>query len=202
MSNWLTKSLSMTCLGLLLASCGGDPEPRFGFNVSGIQFEVFDVTEGIHPSDVTLNNPNNPFRTFAISDDAKFEINDGGGNAGAFYAWATVLANIPIGENQYFAAVKLRDIYLANEVPPEQREIVRQMAINGFQSVLDCFPDSVLFDVSGEFSLRLATLSFIEINDLNGQVQGDWVLVTNDRGEPEAVRSTGFDTLAREIICF
>lgn len=201
MFNLLTKGLCLP-LVVLLASCGDEPVPRFGFNTSGIQFEVFNTTEGIHPSDVTLDNPRNPFRQFAIGDDTKFEILDGGGNAGAFYAWATVLANIPIGENQYFAAVKLRDIYRANEVPPEQRETVRLMAINAFQAVLDCFPDSLLFDVSGEISLRLSTLAFVEITELNGVVQGDWELVTDSRGNPTAVRSTGFDTLARDILCF
>lgn len=202
MCSSLTKPIGLAVLGLLLVSCGGDPEPRFGFNVSGIQFEVFDETEGIHPSDVTLDNPRNPFRTFNISDDQKFAILDGGGNAGAFYAWATVLTAIPIGENQYFTAIKLRDIYRANEVPEADRETVRLMAINGFQSILDCFPDSLLFDVAGEFSIRLATLAFTEIIDLNGVPQGDWVLTTNSRGEPEAVRSTGFDPIVREIICF
>jgi hypothetical protein len=201
MFNLLTKGLCLP-LVVLIASCGDEPVPRFGFNTSGIQFEVFDTTEGIHPSDVTLDNPRNPFRQFAIGDDTKFEILDGGGNAGAFYAWATVLANIPIGENQYFAAVKLRDIYQANEVPPEQRETVRLMAINAFQAVLDCFPDSLLFDVSGEISLRLSTLAFVEITELNGVVQGDWELVTDSRGNPTAVRSTGFDTLSRDILCF
>lgn len=201
MFNLLTKSLCVPLL-VLLVSCGDEPVPRFGFNTSGIQFEVFDTTEGVYPSTVTLDNPRNPFRQFAIGDDTKFEILDGGGNAGAFYAWATVLANIPIGENQYFAAVKLRDIYRANEVPPEQRETVRMMAINGFQAVLDCFPDSLLFDVSGEIPLRLATLAFVEITELNGAVQGDWELVTDTRGNATAVRSTGFDTLSREILCF
>jgi hypothetical protein len=201
MFNLLTKGLCLPFV-VLLASCGDEPVPRFGFNTSGIQFEVFDTTEGIHPSTVTLDNPRNPFRQFAIGDETKFEILDGGGNAGAFYAWATVLANIPIGENQYFAAVKLRDIYQANEVPPEQRETVRLMAINAFQAVLDCFPDSLLFDVSGEISLRLSTLAFVEITELNGVVQGDWELVTDSRGNPTAVRSTGFDTLSRDILCF
>ena len=202
MCNLLTKPIGLAALLLLLVSCGGDPQPRFGFNTSGIQFEVFDPTEGIHPSVVTLENPNNPFRAFNISDDTKFAILDGGGNAGAFYAFATILTAIPIGENQYFAAIKLRDIYRSNEVPEEDREIVRQMAVNGFQSILDCFPDSLLFDVSGEFSLRLATLAFNEIIDLGGVPEGDWVLTTNSRGEPEAVRSTGFDPLVREIVCF
>jgi hypothetical protein len=194
--------MGLTLLALLLVSCGDEPDPRFGFNISGIQFEVFDVTEGIHPSVATLENPRNPFRNFVISDDTKFEILDGGGNAGAFYAWATLLTAIPIGENQYFTAVKLRDIYLANEVPPEDRETVRLMAIAAFQSILDCFPDDLLFDVAGEFSFRLATLAYEEIIDLNGVPQGDWVLITNSRGEPEAVRSTGFDPLVRDIVCF
>jgi len=200
MCNSLTKWLWLP-LAALLVSCGGDPVPRFGFNTTGIQFEVFDTTEGIHPSDVTLDNPRNPFRRFAIGDDTKFELL-GGGNAGAFYAWATLLANVPIGENQYYAAVTLRDIYQANEVPPEQLETVRTMAINAFQAVLDCFPDSVLFDVSGEIPIRLSTLAFIEITELNGVVQGDWVLAEDSRGTATAVRSSGFDTLARDVLCF
>lgn len=191
-------------LALLAAACGGDNEQyRFGFNTTGIQFELFDETEGIHPSEVTLQNPRNPFREIVISDDVKFDILGNGGNAGAFYAWAALLASIPIGENQYGVAVKLRDIYLANEVATaEERETVRLMAIGGFQAILDCFPDQFLFDATGTLGLKLATLAYIEILDLRGVPQGDWVLVTNSRGEPEAVRSTGFDSLAREAQCF
>jgi len=190
-------------LALLAAACGGDNEQyRFGFNTTGIQFELFNETEGIYPSEVTLDNPRNPFREFAIGEDTKFDILDDGGNAAAFYAWATVLANQPTGENQFYTATKLRDIFLANEVPQQDRQIVRQMAIEGFQRVLDCFPDSVFFDVTGTFSRRLATLAFIEILELGGAPEGDWILVEDSNGNPTAVRSTGFDTLAREILCF
>ncbi|TFH29678.1 MAG: hypothetical protein E4H00_06505 [Myxococcales bacterium] len=113
-----------------------------------------------------------------------------------------MLATIPVGENQYYAAAKLRDIYRANEVPQEDREIVRQMAITGFQRVLDCFPDSVFFDVTGTFSRRLATLAYLEILDLGGATEGDWVLTQDPNGTSLAVRSTGFDSLAREVLCF
>jgi hypothetical protein len=193
----------LSLLVLFTVSCGDAPEYRFGENISGLEFEFFDPTEGVHPSKVTLNNPQNPFRNIVISDDVKFDILGNGGNAGAFYAWAALLANIPIGENQYGTAVKLRDIYLANEVAtPEEREQVRLMAIAGFQAILDCFPDELLFDATGTFGLKLATLAYIEILDLRGVPEGDWVLVTNARGEPEAVRSTGFTTAAREFQCF
>ena len=187
---------------VLTASCGETPEYRFGQNISGIQFELFDPTEGIHPSQVTLDNPRNPFRESAPSDNTKFDILDDGGNAAGFYAWATLLAEIPIGENQFYTATKLRDIFESNEVRPEDREIVRQMAINGFQAVLDCFPDDVFFDVTGTFSRRLATLAFLEILDLGGAPQGDWVLVQDSNGLFSAIQSTGFSPVVREVQCF
>jgi hypothetical protein len=198
-----TTKILLFSLLVCAVACGDDPQYRFGQNITGIEFEFFDATEGVHPSKVTLNNPRNPFRDIVISDDVKFDILGNGGNAGAFYAWAALLASIPIGENQYGVATKLRDIYVANEVSsPEEREEVRLMAIAGFQAILDCFPDELLFDATGTFGLKLSTLAYTEIIDLRGVPQGDWVLVTNSRGEPEAVRSTGFTTAAREFLCF
>ncbi|NNE19535.1 MAG: hypothetical protein HKN10_13755 [Myxococcales bacterium] len=187
---------------LVVAACGDDGQYEFGFNITGIQFELFDPTEGIHPSTVTLSNPRNPFREFGVSDDTKFAIFGNGGNAGAFYAWATILADIPIGENQFFTAVKLRDIYQSNEVAEEDRETVRQMAIAGFQTVLDCFPESLLFDASGTVPLRFATLAYFEILDIGGVVQGDWVVVEDSLGNPTAVQSTAIDALDRDAECF
>ena len=163
---------------------------------------MFNTSEGIHPSRVTLENPRNPFREYAIGEDTKFELLDDGGNAGAFYAWATLLATIPIGENQFYAATKLRDIYEANEVVGEDREIVRQMAIDGFQAVLDCFPDDVFFDTTGTFPRRLATPAFGAILELGGAPQGDWVGTLDVNGNPIAVRSTGNSPLQRQVQCF
>ncbi|MGB5417018.1 MAG: hypothetical protein WBN01_20460 [Polyangiales bacterium] len=193
----------MSFLGLVLAAaaCGDDGQYEFGFNTTGIEFELFDPTEGVHPSKVTLSNPRNPFRESGVSDDTKFAILGDGGNAGAFYAWATVLAEIPIGENQFFTAVKLRDLYESNEVAEEDRDTVRRMAIDGFQALLDCFPESLLFDASGTVTTRFATLAYGQILDLGGVVQGDWVVVEDSLGNPTAVRSTGIDTLDRDFKC-
>jgi hypothetical protein len=195
--------IKLSLLGLMVVAvaCGDDPEYEFGFNTTGIQFELFSPTEGIHPSKVTLSNPRNPFREFGVSDDTKFAILDDGGNAGGFYAWATVLASIPIGENQFYTAIKLRDIFEANEVPTEDREKVRQMAIDGFQAVLDCFPESVRFDPTGTIAERLATPAYKQILELGGVPQGDWTLVTDSRGNDTALRSTGVDTLNRDFKC-
>lgn len=200
MSSFPTRVLLLTS-ALFAVSCGDDPEFRFGENISGVEFEFFDTTEGIHPSKVTLFNPHNPFREYSVSDDTKFDILANGGNAGAFYAWATLLANIPIGEHQFFTAAKLRDMYEANELQEEDRETVRLMAIAGFQTILDCFPDSLLFDETGTFGRDLATPAFLEILDLRGVPEGDWVLVEDTRGEPKAVRRTGADVLDRVVKC-
>lgn len=188
-------------VAFLAISCGDDPEFRLGENISGVEFELFDPTEGIHPSKVTLQNPNNPFREFVVSDDTKFDILANGGNAGAFYAWATLLAFVPVGENQFFAASKLRDMYEADEIAREDRETVRQMAITGFQTVLDCFPDSLLFDETGTFGRPLATPAYLGILALRGVPEGDWVLVEDPNGDPKAVRRTGGDVLDRVVRC-
>ncbi|MGB8223679.1 MAG: hypothetical protein WCF10_13925 [Polyangiales bacterium] len=201
MFNSLIKCGFLAAVVLMLA-CGDAPEYRFGENITGIQFELFDPTEGIHPSKVTLYNPRNPFREVNIGDDTKYDILSEGGNAGAFYAWATLLAKVPVGENQYYTATKLRDIFEANEVPQQDQEIVRQMAINAFQTVLDCFPESVYFDVTGTFPRKLATLSYQEILKLGGAPQGDWTLVQDSNGNLTAVQSTGLDALARNVQCF
>ena len=198
-----SSSIKLSLLGLVLVAvaCGDEPVYDFGFNITGIEFELFDPTEGVHPSKVTLNNPRNPFREFGVSDDTKFAILGDGGNAGAFYAWAALLAKIPIGENQFFTAVKLRDLYESNELAEEDREMVRRMAVAGFQAVLDCFPESLLFDASGTVPQRFATLAYGQILDLGGVVQGDWVVVEDSLGNPTAVRSTGVDPLDRDFKC-
>lgn len=177
----------------LLAACGSDGDYRYSENVSGLEFDFYRDDEGIHPSKSTLSNPHNPFRYSVIGDDTKWEILASGGNAGAFYAWASILARVPTGEHQYYTATKLRDLYNANEVAPSDRETVRQMAIDGFQTVLDDFPDSVTYDASGTQAFRLATPALLGILDLNGDVEGDWVLVRDQNGELVAIKGGGVD---------
>jgi len=174
---------------ILGAACGDAPEFREGFDLDEVTFEFFDPSEGVFPSTVTLSNPNNPFRQFSVGSVTKFTIETSGSNAGAFYAWATVLAREATGENQFFAAQNLSEIYINEEVAREDRERVRQLAIAGFQSVLDNFPDARLFNASGTSSFRLATPAYIGITELFGTPQGDWELVVDENGNPVAIRS-------------
>ncbi len=186
------KKLLIIAIALIVVGCDTDPvEFRFGENITGLRFELFDESEGIHPSEVVLINENNPFRNVAISNESKFKILAEGGNAGGFYAWATLLARIPTGEHQFYAGQKLADIFAANEVDEEDLETVREMAVAGYQSVLDNFPDSVTFDATGTLSFRLATPAYKGIVELGARVQGDWVLVTTPDGGEEAVQGGG-----------
>lgn len=178
-------------LAFVVSACGDDSSYRFGENISGLKFEFYRADEGVYPSNSTLGNPRNPFRHDVVSDDTKWQILANGGNAGAFYAWATLLAQQPTGEHQYYAALKARDIYNSNEVVGPDNDKVRQMAIDGFQAVLDYFPDSVTYDASGSQQFRVATPALIGILDLNGDVKGDWVLVQDQNGDLVAVKGSG-----------
>lgn len=191
MNTTIKSSLAFAAL-LAILGCDTDPaEYRFGENITGLRFEMYHESEGIHPSQVTLENERNPFRDANIGFETKFAILAEGGNAGAFYAWATLLARQPTGEHQFYTALKLADIYIAGEVDEADLETVRTMAIAGYQTVLDEFPDSVTFDATGTIAIRLATLAYKGIVALGGVVEGDWVLVTTPDGGEEAIQGGG-----------
>lgn len=189
--SWTRTPIWALIMGLVLLTLGCEAAPpthRFGLQLTGVTFQFVDKTEGIHPSQTVLDNPNNPFRDVSISDTAKFDILTGGGSAGGFYAWATLLARVPTGEHQFYAANKLDEVYLSGEVTVTQRETVRQMAIGAYQAVLDHFPNSVSYDATGTVAYRLATPAYKAIVALGGQVKGGWVLVKTATDGEEAVQ--------------
>ncbi len=173
--------------------CEIDPaEFRFGEQLTGLEFNLHSDKMGIHPNDDVLGDPNNPFRNTGIDfqSDTKFEILADGGHVGAFYAWATILAIAPNGEHQYFTAVSLENIFVNEEAPPDDLPIIQDMAIQGYQSLLDNFPDAIQFNEDGEPIGRFATLSYQAIVRLGAQPTGDWVLVLTPSGGEEAVRGS------------
>lgn len=185
---------SVALMALLVAGCEiPPPEYQYGFNITGMTLELYSDDVGIHPNLDVLVDPNNPFAEYGVGSETKWDILAQGGNVAAFYAWATVLANEPTGENQFYTAIKLRDIYTVGEAPQEDLPRVKAMAIRGFQGVLDYFPESVTYDATGTISARLATFAYNEIIGLGGRVQGDWVLVQTPSGGTEAVRSAAYD---------
>ncbi|MCK6546697.1 hypothetical protein L6R52_12675 [Myxococcota bacterium] len=167
------------------------PRYRFGENLGELRFELYDDTVGIHPSKSVLEDPNNPFRHWPVGDATKFAIESSGGDVAAFYVWATLLARSPYGELQFYAAKELAEIYGSAQAPEEDLPMVREMAIAGYQAMLDYFPDAVTYDVTGTTAYELATPAFLAIQSLGGAVTGGWVLVTKPDGATVAVRGGG-----------
>ena len=190
----MTHKLS-TCLLLYLALglLGGcvapdAPEYVFGDNLEAVEFSVYTTDLGIHPDQSVIEDPNNPFSTQFLGE-LKWDIHGSAGNVPAFYGWATMLVFEPTGENQFYAATRLRDIYYSGEHPTGYGLVVRDMAIRAFQSVLDNFPGSVTFDATGTIPFRLAPEAYAGIVDLGGTVQGNWVVVTiDDAGNTTVVK--------------
>lgn len=182
-----------------LGACIESGEYRYGENVTGLRFELFHEDEGIYPSDVTLTNPRNPFRDHPIGEETKFQLLARGGNAGGFYAWATLLARAPSGENQFYTATKLHDIAVSGELESAEDVCrVTHMAGRAYQAVLDEFPDSVSYLEDG-VPFYLAPLAYRGIQDLGLRVRGDWVLATDADGNEVVVRIAGRDTPRPEI---
>lgn len=111
---------------------------------------------GVHPETCVLADPENPFVTTTITE---FNVNnpDAGlnkfdlanalppGPAGAkarYYFWATALARFPSGENQYYTAVALHELFDANSNDAGQDELARTQALKAYRSVLDNFFES------------------------------------------------------------
>ncbi len=177
-----TLILAVATLG---AGCEIDPaEFRFGEQLSAVQFNLFDIDMGVFPSEVVLNDPNNVFAESAPSVDAKFAILGDASTPAAFYAWATLLAIQPTGEHQFHTAQLLEVLAESGQVDEVDRPVVRDMAIRGYQAVLDFFPSDVSFiDEGGTNFFRVVTPSYFGIIRLGGVPLGNWVVVETPNGE-------------------
>jgi hypothetical protein len=112
---------------------------------------------GVHPETCVLNDPENPFALVPITeydvnnpDDEfnKFNLANSiplgpNGAKARFYLWATALARFPSGENQYYAAKALHELFDANSNAISEDELVREQAKKAYRSVLDNFFGSV-----------------------------------------------------------
>jgi len=108
---------------------------------------------GINSETCVLEDPENPFfsatiREFDINDadaENKFDLANAipAGPTGAkarFYLWATALARRPSGENQWYTARALHELFNSSSDP-----IVQDQALKAYRSVLDNFFGSVTF---------------------------------------------------------
>lgn len=172
-------------LGLAAAAigCAAEGDELEGIDVDGMSFHICGPDMGVYPDTSVLADPDNPFAARAIGEETKWELESRAGVIPAFYAWATLTARRPTGEHQYYAALNLKAIYDRELAPAAQLENARQLAIRGFQAVLDHFPEAVTYDASGTIAYELVTPSYKAIVALGGTVDG-WILVqTADGGE-------------------
>ncbi len=111
---------------------------------------------GINDEQCVLSDPENPFATTTI---IEFNVNDPdatnkfdlfnsipAGPTGAkarFYFWATALARRPSGENQFYTAMALHELFDANSNVLSTDELVREQALKAHRSLLDNFFGSV-----------------------------------------------------------
>jgi hypothetical protein len=108
---------------------------------------------GIFDNTCVLEDPENPFATTAIIEfdennpeafnklQLANQIPPGPDGAKArFYFWATALARRASGENQFFTASALHELWSLNSDP-----IIREQALKAYRSVLDYFYGSVFF---------------------------------------------------------
>ena len=183
----IALSLAVVLVGFV-ASCAGDGQAWVGEGIADMKLDLRGANEGVYPDQSVLENPQNPFRQGAIGQETIWMIQGQGGAVPAFYAWATACARGATGERQFYAALDLMAVYQQNLAVPEDLARVRDLAIAGFQVVLDKFPDSVTYAADGETTYDLATPSVQHILELGGKVKGGWVLVTKQDGGIMAVR--------------
>jgi hypothetical protein len=100
---------------------------------------LYSANEGIHPDQSVLNDPDNPFAQANLNMENIWDLNDNSPSPKAkFYLWASILANIPTGEYQYFTAKSLHELYTAGGSANAKAQ-----AKKAYRATLDHFFDSV-----------------------------------------------------------
>jgi hypothetical protein len=98
---------------------------------------------GIFEEKCVLDDPENPYARVSVTEENKFDLQDDAPSAKSrFYLWATALAKgagIP-GENQFYTALSLHEIYAESGSPTTQEQ-----AKKAYRSVLDNYFDAPTF---------------------------------------------------------
>ncbi|MEM6730452.1 MAG: hypothetical protein AAF658_02785 [Myxococcota bacterium] len=166
---------------LILVGCVDAGDPRFPIELTALRYEFFEASAGIFPSPAITRDPNNPFIEFGMDQETAFAINPVGSNTAIYYAWGTLLSqeSSDLGLAQYFTAVGLQGIFETDEFTENTDENdVRLQAIAAHQRVLDVFPGTRLDNTGdGVRFTRLATESYLAIEELGGVVLGNWELI-------------------------
>lgn len=183
---WLSWAAALPALGCSLPA----PTYDYGVALGAVELQLIADDQGVHPSAATLRDPNNPFADDGIADEARWLVQDAGYWPASFYAWSTALALRPNGENQLYTALAAQQLYERREADPALLYPLRSIAINGYQAILDHFPDDVTYDATGTLAYPVAPTAFAAIEALGATPIG-WVRVEGDDGTVALVRAPG-----------
>jgi len=152
---------------------------------TGTSLDLYCADVGIYTNTCVLDDPDNPFATIAINEfdvnnpgaENKFELADElpQGPEGAksrFYFWATALAKRSSGENQYYTARALYELWSAGVDQGFGSPNAQTQAIRAYRSVLDNYFGSVTFFSTCDFlpcPPNPETFYSVITSDLTGQ---------------------------------
>ncbi len=133
---------------------------------TGTTLDLYCADEGIYLETCVLDDPRNPFAKTTITE---FDVNDPESEEenkfelafaippgpeyaiSRFYFWATALARRPSGENQYYTAVALHELYTSGVAEGFGSVNAQNQAIRAYRAVLDYFFGSVTFYSTCDF---------------------------------------------------
>lgn len=128
--------LVLTAYSLLLTACSESKDSALDETVllpTDTRLNLYCTDVGIGDNDCVLDDPNNPFSRSNIDDSTKWILNNEvQSSKSKFYLWATAMALNPTGENQYYTALSLHELYTENNNTHTQEQ-----AIKSYRSVLD-----------------------------------------------------------------
>ena len=129
---------------LTTMGCGSDDSGQVTNSIplpANSLLTLYCADEGIFPETCILDDPENPYRMVDVNEDNKWDLHNSPQSAKSrFYLWATALARVPTGENQYYVADSLHELY-TNVASVNAHEQTKK----AYQSVLDNFYDSFTY---------------------------------------------------------
>lgn len=134
----------ITLIALLMTGCGKGGVGAL-VNAIGLPLDfalnLFCPDVGIAFDKCILDDPDNPYAGSLVNDQTKWDLYEDSPSAKSdFYLWATALARNPSGENQYYTALSLHDLFTQGN-----SNVARDQAKRAYRSLLDNFFDSVTF---------------------------------------------------------
>lgn len=140
-------AIAASLVAVSLVGCGGDSGVDSGEVVNYVELPTDAFTSlycpeiGVGEETCALYDPVNPYVRASVTDVTKWDLADDAPSfKSKFYLWATALVRNPQGENQFYTADSLHNIY-----KEEGSTLAQEQAKKGYRAVLDNFYGSVTF---------------------------------------------------------